>query len=279
MKPVKLGVVAVSVALAMPAFGADLPRRAPITKAPPPAAVSYNWSGCYVGGHVGYGWSGWQDRDLPNARALADIGGTPANQGDPIVFGYGGKYETDGFVGGGQVGCDQQYGFWVLGLVADVSWTSQKDTVGPFAIVPTTPPLSVDEFGTVKLKYFGTARGRVGYATGPWLFYGTGGLAWAKGEASVRGEAFVPFTTIPFSTSDSAFHIGWAAGLGVEWMFAPNWTVGLEYLHLEFGDANYRYSGPFPNTTTTFALAQGTKIDLDSDIVRATLNYRFAPIR
>jgi opacity protein-like surface antigen len=123
------------------------------------------------------------------------------------------------------------------------------------------------------------------------MFYGTGGLAWAKTEASVRGEAFSPLRRLEvavacvescspisgsgFSVSDSAYHLGWAAGVGFEWMFRPNWTFGVEYLHLDFSEANYRYSTDFPNITTRVALSPGTAIKLDTDVIRATLNYRF----
>jgi outer membrane immunogenic protein len=207
------------------------------------------------------------------------------------VFGYDGRFKTDGFIGGGQVGCDHQYGAWVFGVVADFSWTDQKRKSHGFDIVPEYyPTLSNDEFASVSLKYFGTARARLGFAQGPWLFYGTGGLAWARAEASVKGEAFFPrrvvvcvaeavecngSSTTPFAVSDTAFHVGWAAGLGFEWMFHPNWTFGVEYLHLDFGEANYRFVTDFPNTTTALALGPGTSFKLTSDIIRATVNWRF----
>jgi len=260
------------------AFAADLPLKArPPARAAAPTPVA-GWSGCYVGGHVGYTWSNATDHSLPGAVALADIPGTGASAGDPIVYGYSGKYDSDGFAGGFQAGCDRQYGSVVVGLVGDFTWTDQKKDSSPFDIVP-TPPLSFSnqESATINLKYFGTARGRVGYLFNPdTLVYATGGLAWARASMTVRGEAFFPGDgQVPYSVSNTTNFLGWTVGVGVDWRFAPNWTVGVEYLHLDFGDANFRFGTSFPNVTTTMALGAGTNVSLTSDVVRGTLNYRF----
>lgn len=262
-------------AMAAPAGAADLPiRKAPVYKAPP-AAVVTSWTGCYAGGHVGYSWSDWQDNVVPGARAttLNPI----ADPGDPIVFGYNGSFKTDGFAGGLQFGCDYQYGVIVVGLVSDISWTSQSQTSNPFAIVPVNPPISSDEFAHVKLEAFGTARARVGWAySNNFLFYATGGLAWARAQVSYNGQVAnggAPLAS--FAVSDETYHIGWALGVGVDYRFGSNWTVGVEYLHLDLGNANYRFGNTFPNVTSTEALGSGTNFDLRTDIVRVTANYRF----
>jgi len=265
-----------AVAMTTSAGAADLPVRGPVYKAPPPVVVATNWSGCYVGGHAGYGWSNWQDNDVPNAAVPAAGGNPVAPPGFPLVYGYSGDFKTGGFVGGVQLGCDYQYGPVVLGLVSDISWTSQSESSAPFAIVPALPPDSADEVASVKMTTFGTARARLGWAAGNALFYATGGLAWARGEVSYAGQAAqfgVPVGA--FAVSNQAYHLGWAAGLGLDYMFAPNWTIGLEYLHLDLGNANYRFGTTFPNVTVTQALSPGTNVSLRSDIVRLTLNYRF----
>jgi outer membrane immunogenic protein len=108
------------------------------------------------------------------------------------------------------------------------------------------------------------------------LLYGTGGLAWARAKFSIVGGASIAGgPNLPFAVSDTTNFVGWAAGVGGDWMFMPNWTVGVEYLHLDLGDANFKFSGPYPNATTTFVLGQGANISLVSDVVRGTLNYRF----
>jgi outer membrane immunogenic protein len=248
-------------------------------------AAAPSWNGCYVGGHAGWAWSDWRDNSLPGLRAPFDIntsalgGFTLADEGDPIVFGYNGDFNDSGFAGGAQAGCDRQYGNWVVGAVADFSWSSLKADSGPFQIQPEPDPTSSGpETGNMKLKYFGTARARLGFTNGPWLFYGTGGLAWAKNTYTISGNVIGPGggCCVDFSVSDSAHHLGWSAGAGFEWMFGPNWTFGIEYLHLDFGDANYRFAGSgIPNLTTAVALGQGANVDLKADIVRGTVNFRF----
>ena len=128
----------------------------------------------------------------------------------------------------------------------------------------------------MKLKYFGTARARIGFTNGPWLFYGTGGLACAKNEYLIVLNPASGGTTLPQATfSDSVHHLGWAAGAGFEWMWAPNWTFGVEYLHLDFGDANYSFGSFFPNATSAAALQSGANVGIKADIVRGTVNFRF----
>ena len=260
------------------ALAADMPAR-PAYKAPPMVAAAPSWNGCYIGGHAGWAWADWRDNSLPNA-VVPDIGipGTGATPGDPIVFGLSGDFDDSGFAGGGQIGCDRQWGNWVFGIVGDISWASLKASSAPFQITPVPPTtLSDAETASVKLDYFGTARARIGFTNGPWLFYGTGGLAWAKGKYTVSGNFFFPGSgQVPLTVSDSVHHLGWAAGAGFEWMFGPNWTFGVEYLHLDFGDANYKF-GPvnFPNATSTIALGPGANVDIKADIVRGTVNFRF----
>jgi outer membrane immunogenic protein len=253
------------------AVAADLPVKAPYRSAVVPAASS--WSGCYVGGHVGYGWSDARDRSIPGA--VASPANPLAGTGDPIVFGYDGRSSADGIAGGVQAGCDHQYGTWVIGAVIDYSWTDQKDTSAPFQITPTLPTTTGPESASINLQSYGTARGRVGFIINPTtMVYGTGGLAWARAKMTVAGEIFNP-GTVSFSVTDTANFVGWAAGLGAEWKFAQNWTFGVEYLHMDFGDANFRFGSSFLNQTTTDALQPGANVKLTTDVVRVTANYHF----
>jgi outer membrane immunogenic protein len=263
------GVVALS---SQVASAADMRARpAPVYKAAPIVAAP-TWSGCYIGGHAGWGRADWQDNSLHGF--ISPITSGVVGAGDQLVFGYSGDFSDSGFVGGGQVGCDHQWGNWVVGGVADISWSSLKKDSDPFQIQPIPAPASsTPEVASMKLKYFGTARIRAGFTNGPWLFYGTGGLAWAHNTYSISGAANPG--NVAFSVSDTVAHLGWAAGLGFEWMFSPNWTFGVEYLHLDFGDANYKFNGPFPNNTTTIALGAGSNVDLKADVVRGTVNFRF----
>jgi high affinity Mn2+ porin len=89
-----------------------------------------------------------------------------------------------------------------------------------------------------QLDYVGSLRGRVGYAAGHWLAYATGGFAWA-------GERFLNTPAIGSDEKQLNVRLGWAAGGGVEYAFAPHWSVRLEYLYSRFESADIR----FPSAT------------------------------
>ena len=81
---------------------------------------------------------------------------------------------------------------------------------------------------TTDIDWFSTVRGRVGIAAGPWLLYGTGGVAFA--DISNRVDIG------PDHAANSDTQVGYAVGGGLEWAFARNWSAKAEYLYLGFGD-------------------------------------------
>src|SRR6266550_3963177 len=121
-----------------------------------------------------------------------------------------------------------------------------------------TPDIGLASYSE-NVLHFGTLRGRVGYAPANWLFYATGGFAWTYNQLTL--------TQLADDTTDSPFlwRLGWVAGLGVEWAFAPNWTVNLEYLYTKYGNSSVM----FPNAGLQFTS------DLSLQQARASLNYRF----
>lgn len=151
----------------------------------------------------------------------------------------------DGFVGGGQLGYNWQSGSLVFGLEGDFQGTDQKSSTalgGGFSV-------------TEKLPWFGTVRGRLGYAAGPWLLYATGGVAWVNYKVDLSfGAATV---------SDNTTKAAWTLGGGVEYMFAPNWSTKLEYLYMDTGNTDVTLFG-----TTFNGRAKNS-------VVRAGLNYHF----
>ena len=137
MKKILLGAVACA-AFAAPAFAADLPARPrTYTKAPvytPPQAI-YNWTGFYIGGHVGGAFPGSNNLEGGDAR----------------------------FMGGVQGGYDYQFANnWVLGLEANYSWLA---SAGGGMVFPGTSVASLDNRG------LGSVTGRLGFTTGPMLLY------------------------------------------------------------------------------------------------------------
>jgi outer membrane immunogenic protein len=213
-------------AMSQVAAAADMPERAPPYKSPmySPEPVS-SWTGFYIGVNAGYGWA------------------------NTSVDGFSGSSNLNGFVGGGQIGFNWQGASpLVLGIEADFQGTGQNHT-------DTGTLLGVAYSVKQELPWLGTVRGRVGYATGPVLIYATGGLAYLnyKMTASALGT----------SASSDTSKAGWTLGGGVEWMFAPRWSVKAEYLYVDTGDTSVTLFG------TTFT---GRAKD---SIGRVGVNYHF----
>jgi outer membrane immunogenic protein len=170
-----------------------------------------------------------------------------------LPFNWGGWYaglnlgagfsDVSGVVFGGQIGYNWQFGQWVFGVETDLQYSGQDDTF----IVGTTAVRN-------ELDWFGTFRGRVGWAGWDrWLPYFTGGLAYGGRTLEVNG----------LSADDTA--IGWAIGVGVDYAITPNWSARLEYLHVSLED----FSAVFP------VIGVVNSGRLDNDIIRGALNYRF----
>ena len=123
-----------------------------------PAPVAFSWRGFYFGVNAGYGWGG-SDRLHFNS----------ATDGR-----FGGQFDNAGGFGGGQFGYNAQFGNWVLGAEADIQGAGIGDTRVGTTAAGFAAAVQND------INYFGTIRGRIGYAAGPMLFYGTGGFAWAN---------------------------------------------------------------------------------------------------
>src|SRR5262249_5638131 len=115
-------------------------------------------------------------------------------------------------------------------------------------------------------NWVGTARPRVGFAADHWLFYGTGGVAFGDFKHTYTETRPGALTR---TATDSETKAGWTAGGGVEYAFTNQWSLGVEYLYMDFGNATLAEppTGPLPPSTATF--------DDKSHTVRAKLNYKF----
>lgn len=185
------------------AVAADLPVKARL-------APAYDWSGFYLGAHVGYG-----DAQIgPNANPLPAQG----------VFL---PPSPTGILGGYQAGYNRQFGNkLVLGVEVDATFISPTDTAR----------LGNDPYHTT-FDYFATVRGRVGYAMGTWLPYATAGFAWGKTKLNVLDADGNIFST------DQKDHVGWTVGAGVETAVGGNWTAKLEYNYLDLSQQSYGLAG------------------------------------
>jgi outer membrane immunogenic protein len=235
------------------ASAADIRARpAPVYKAAPAMVAAYDWTGFYIGGHVGYGWG---DKDWTDVALDGPFTGTVRPQ----------SFHTDGFLGGGQVGVNWQTGPWVLGAEFDMSWTGMDgSSTGPSFAGGAGESITV---GT-DIKWLATATGRVGYAWNNWLWYVKGGFAWAHED--FPRSAFVN-TPITFPTLSDT-RTGWTVGAGAEFGWTPNWSVKLEYNYLDFGSEQYTMVGTQPGVGT---ITVGTDIDQHIHLVKLGINYRF----
>jgi outer membrane immunogenic protein len=186
-------------------------------KAPPPPVAFAGWGGCYVGGNAGYGWTNL------SADQTALVTGTPVTP--PLDFG---SQSASSFVGGGQFGCDYQVNSqWVVGIRGQFDYAGLKgqDTL------PGAPTFYMND----TIHDIGTVTGRLGYIVAPgWLLYAQGGGAWVHNNLEVFGVG-----PPVFPSEGATFNrYGYAAGAGVEYMFAPNWSVFAEYNYLGFGTKN-----------------------------------------
>jgi outer membrane immunogenic protein len=208
-------------ALGVSANAADLPRRQAMpTKAP--AYVAYNWTGRYVGLNGGWGF------------------GTSGFRGVPGT----GNFDTDGGMIGGTIGYNWQFNQFVFGLEGDIDWSNNRGSAACGGLTCTT-----------RNNYFGTARGRIGYAFDRFLPYITGGLAVGDIEARTTG--------FPGATDDRA---GWTVGAGAEFAISGPLTAKVEYLYADLG----RF-----DCSTACTVTPPQRVDFRTSVVRAGLNYRF----
>jgi outer membrane immunogenic protein len=201
------------------AFAADLPAKAPPLA---PVAAAYSWNAFYIGGNIGGAWrgsDGWTD----TAFALTWNNGN--NNGV--------------FIGGGQIGFNVQYNQFVFGVEFDSDWTANNNNSGAGVIVPGV--------GTIQLTgnehWIATLAARFGVTFDRVLFYGKAGGGWVTAN---------DLTITNVTTGASIINVGdrtnpgWLLGAGVEWAFAPSWSVKLEYDYLGLASRTFTLAPTAP---------------------------------
>ncbi|MFL6819658.1 MAG: outer membrane protein [Bradyrhizobium sp.] len=234
------------------ASAADLAAR-PYTKAPPPmVAALYDWSGFYLGINGGGAWS----------HKCWDIA--------PVVLGPllpEGCHDASGAVVGGQIGYRWQASSWVFGLEAQGDWAdiSGSRVSQQFFLVPG------DTDSRSRINSFGLFTGQIGYAWNNALFYLKGGAAVAGDRYDHR---FVGTNVLIDSVRETRW--GGVVGVGLEYGFTPNWSIGIEYDHMFMGERTLDFRDGAGVISTTDRIRQ------DVDMVTARLHYRFnwgAPVQ
>jgi outer membrane immunogenic protein len=230
------------------------------------------WTGAYIGGTAGYGWG----NSNSNITAI-DTNFIPGWQSEGTVpTSLNPRFK--GFIGGGEVGYNWQFGHWVTGLEADFSYSGLRGDASHFGPAIFADP-SVLTSQRIDLSWFGTARARMGYLAGPdTLLFATGGLAYGQVKVST---GLVPDlgAGLPCaagaacsSGSTSETRVGWTVGGGVETKIASGWTAKVEYLHFDLGRvSDTAHSTAFFNGLPIV----GVTSDVKGDIVRVGVNYQF----
>src|SRR5262245_3721929 len=132
---------------------ADMPVKAPHVHV-------WSWTGCYVGVQIGYKWG--QARDITYAAStFAAVGSTAAT-----------PFNVNGALGGAEAGCNYQVGSWVFGIEVDGSWVAASGQNVEIGVVGGAGGNSLFRV-MLSERWLATARGRIGYATGHWLWYVT----------------------------------------------------------------------------------------------------------
>ena len=185
----------------------------------------------------------------------------------PLSASASNSADASSWVAGAQLGYNWQRGPWVYGLEADISALNLKSEMN--TLVLAVPASSASTSGDV--DWYGTLRGRLGWAYGPLLFYGTGGLAY--GRVELNSSIYSSVGPRSLNSQTSTVKTGWVAGGGIEYQWRPNLILSLEYQYVDLGSVSVA------DTTTAFTglLSQSANAHARFSAVMAGLSWRFIP--
>lgn len=194
-----------------PVAAADMPIKVP--------AVSpvFSWAGPYLGGHIGYVWTGHTTTvGFPDAL---DCGGGASCE----IIGN----NREGFQGGVHVGYNWQFGVTVVGIELEGGYIDASGT--------TRSIVATDHVFTTRYDGYGALTGRMGWAADRTLLYLKAGVA----AASIKNEALDDFPTPDpeHIGRSSKTRWGFAVGAGGEYAFTSNWILRFEYMFTKFEHA------------------------------------------
>jgi outer membrane immunogenic protein len=238
---------------------------------PPPqqwVAPVFTWTGFYVGVNAGVAFA-----DSNNDSIFVPPGTFGPGTGNFFVTGVGGNNDAT-FTGGGQIGYNYQAGGWVFGVEADLQWADMNNGNNNLGFNVVGLPAGFT-FATTNagIEWWGTARGRIGYAWDRALLYATGGFAFGGGGGNNN------FCGGFSCGGGDDTRTGWTVGGGLEYAFTNNWTVKIEglYVNLDGGGSNNGLLG-FVNGAPVFLPPGFVTNAVDEQtfgVVRVGLNYKF----
>jgi outer membrane immunogenic protein len=244
----KIAIAGVAALIGTPALAADMAVTAP---PPPPPVPVITWNGCYVGANIGAGWSRNQTLDAGNPTSIGvDVG---TNTGT-------------GVVGGVQVGCDSQFGNWVLGGRGMFDWTDLSASNPVTSVALATGNFTPHEVLGHKTQWFVAPTVRVGYAVIPQLLLYVDG-----GAALVRQHYSDIDPVVGFAGFATDTRTGWTVGGGAEYLLLPNLSVFAEYDYFGLGTSRERLFYSFAPGAFTFPYNFKSNVQT----VLFGVNYRF----
>lgn len=181
---------------------------------------------------------------------------------------------SSSWVAGAQAGYNWQQGPWVYGFETDISGTRLKsDMSGGLVGIICEPGATANTTGTV--DWFGTARGRFGWTSGQFLFYGTGGLAYGKVSLSSTFNDPDPGSDPVSSLQTSSVRAGWVAGGGIDYMLRPNLILNFGYQYIDLGTISVAGAATAPGGQLT--ISQAANDHAHFSVFTVGLSWRFAP--
>lgn len=238
MKALLRGAIVGTLLIGNSSFAADLAVKAP----PAPLAQVFTWTGCYIGVHVGGGRS---EETVSVPQILPGIS----------VTGH-----TSGVLGGGQAGCNLQFGGnWLIGFEGEGSAAGLRGDI-------TQTIVGVTGTAHAQTDWLASATGRLGWVWDRVLIYGKGGVAWAGNRYADVIPQFLE------QESASETRPGWTAGAGIEWAFWNNWSVKGEYDYYDFGTRTLTLVGTFAGAPIA---VPGVQVRQKTSVGKVGINYRF----
>jgi outer membrane immunogenic protein len=238
---------------AVPAHAADMPvpTRSYYPASPPPPAI-YDWTGIYLGGHVGGGML--VDSVSQNGTSTGGFGLTNT-----------GNLRPAGVIGGVQAGANYEFAPWVIGI--EGTWTDsaiEGNTLIPCSgtcFLNGTTVITQERFSS-QAQWFAALTGRAGYAANDWLFYAKAGGAWMHVRYTEDLLTGGGVTAATQNLSDN--RTGFTVGAGIEFGLVENISAKVEYDFYDFGSKNYNFASITPVTVKS-----------DVHTLTVGLNYKF----
>jgi opacity protein-like surface antigen len=227
------------------------------------AAAPMNWTGIYIGGYVGGGFSDgrWSD---PFGSTIS-VAAFPPPATAVNVAGFGDKTHATGPLGGGQITANLQTGRWVFGVQGEYGAADLRGENTCFSGIGGVNCQQV-------VNSVATVAGRVGWAWDRALIYAKAGGAWTTTNYSLMAntsQVYSDLNPLTFGTGGTnVVAAGWVAGGGIEYALTNRWTTAFEYEHIDIGSAAVAFPTVFPVNTQNISVKQTV------DVLKLAVNYK-----